>query len=170
MTVFHNPLLTELSAGHSGPPLPAATRAYFQQRLRIRLFKFLLTKFLDAQKNGLTKAALARRIGKTPDVVNRWLASPSNLTSDTVCDLLLGLSAEEMVPGSSSPLNRVSHNYSHYDEWSNLFGEADRVMAPRSIDELGSIENHPIFKPGAADAAFAFDPDANSHRPGAAER
>ena len=68
MTVSPRPLLTEIAAGHSGAPIPPAKLAYIQQRLRNRMFNFLLEKFLEGQKTGLTKAALARRIGKTPDL------------------------------------------------------------------------------------------------------
>jgi hypothetical protein len=114
MTVSPRPLLTEIAAGHSGAPIPPAKLAYIQQRLRNRMFNFLLEKFLEGQRAGLTKAALARRIGKTPDLVNRWLGAPSNLTLDTISDLLIGMAAQELVPNSSSPLHQVEHNYSHY--------------------------------------------------------
>jgi hypothetical protein len=81
------------------------------------LFEFLLNKFVEQQKFGLTKAKLARRIGKTPDVINRWLNMPSNLTADTISDLLLGICAEEPEMGGKSLLNRVPVNYGHLDEY-----------------------------------------------------
>ena len=116
MTISPTPFLAEIAAGHSGPPIPAPTRAYFQQRLRNRVFHFILEKFLAAQEAGLTKATLARRIGKTPDLVNRWLGAPSNLTLDTVSDILLGISSEELELGSSSPTAQIPHNYCHFDD------------------------------------------------------
>ena len=61
MTVSPRPLLTEIAAGHSGAPIPPAKLAYIQQRLRNRMFNLLLEKFLEGQKTGLTKAALARK-------------------------------------------------------------------------------------------------------------
>jgi hypothetical protein len=108
--------LSEVAAGHFGPSIPASKRAYFQQRFRLRIFNYILNKFVEAQSNGLTKAALSRRIGKTPDQVNRWLGSPSNLTADTMSDLLLGIAAEEFEIFSSSPLGRRQGNYSRYDD------------------------------------------------------
>jgi transcriptional regulator with XRE-family HTH domain len=96
--------------------IPAPERAYFEQRLRNRMLNFLLEKFVAAQKEGLTKAELARRIGKTPDVINRWLGAPTNLTVDTICDLLLGIGGEEMIPISQSPLAQTGKNYSFYSE------------------------------------------------------
>jgi hypothetical protein len=116
VTTSQTQFLTELEAGPFGPPIPLGKRAYFQQRLRIRIFNFLLEKFVKAQGNGLNKALLAKRIGKTPDVVNRWLGQPSNLTIDTISDLLLGISAEELELESSSPIHQVADNYAHFDD------------------------------------------------------
>jgi len=101
---------SELAAGHSGPTIPESKRVYFQTRLRNRIFNFILGKFVVEQKNGLTKALLARRIGKTPEVINRWLGSPSNLTTDSISDLLLGICAGELTPQSESLLNQSRRN------------------------------------------------------------
>lgn len=111
MSTSQMQFMNEIQAGHDGAPIPEAKRVYFQERSRNRFFEFLLNKFLEQQKRGLTKAKLARRIGKTPDAVNRWLAAPSNLTLDTVSDLLLGINAEELEMNASSLLNRVPVNY-----------------------------------------------------------
>ena len=95
---------SELAAGHSGPPIPEAKRVYFQTRLRNRLFDYILGRFVQEQEKGLTKAKLGRRIGKPPEMINRWLGAPSNLTLDTVSDLLLGICAEELVLQSETLL------------------------------------------------------------------
>lgn len=112
--------MNEMAAGHDGPQIPEATRIYFQERLKNRFFEFLLGRFLEQQKHGLTKAKLARRIGKTPDIVNRWLAAPSNLTLETASDLLLGIKAEELEMGATSLLDRQPTNYMHLAEFSDL--------------------------------------------------
>jgi hypothetical protein len=114
MTTSPTPFLAELAQGQDGPPIPRAKRAYFQQRLRNRIFNFLLEKFEEARGKGLTKAALARRIEKSPEQISRWLGAPSNLTLDVTCELLLGIAAEELEPESSSPLAKISSNYSHF--------------------------------------------------------
>ena len=116
MTTSQTPLLTELIAGHNGPPISGPFRAYFQQRLRLRVFNFIFSKFIEAQKDGLTKASLTRRIEKTPDLINRWLGGSSNLTLDTISDLLLGISGEELLPTATSPLEQTRHNYSHFED------------------------------------------------------
>jgi|SRR5277367_3119604 len=102
--------------GVTNDVIPGSERVYFEQRARNRVLNFLLEKFIDAQKDGLTKAELARRIEKTPDVINRWLGAPTNLTIDTICDLLLGICGEELIPDSRSPASQPKENYSLYDE------------------------------------------------------
>ena len=138
MTTSQMPFFSEIASGHHGPPIPEAKRAYFQARLRNRLFNFIVKKFLQEQQRGLTKAALARRIGKTPDVVNRWLGAPSNLTLDTVSDLLLGIGAEELKPETSSLLDQRPTNFLHAD-WIKLDEQSTRSQPPRpKANELGT--------------------------------
>jgi hypothetical protein len=142
VTTSQTPFLTELEAGHFGPPIPLGKRAYFQQRLRIRVFNFLLEKFVRAQGGGLNKTLLSKRIGNTPDVVNRWLGQPSNLTLDTICDLLLGIAAEELEPNSSSPLDQVADNYSRFDD-----------MADTGVPQLKSRQEKESPNPGLGELA-----------------
>jgi hypothetical protein len=101
----------ELASGHSGPTIPEPKRVYFQTRLRNRIFDYIIGRFVREQKRGLTKAALARRIGKSPEVINRWLGAPSNLTTDSISDLLLGICAEELLLQSESLLNQQPRNW-----------------------------------------------------------
>jgi len=129
MTTYRTQLLNEISAGHDGPQVPPAKLSYFQERLRDRIFDFILGRFLAEQKNGLTKAKLGRRIGKKAEVINRWLGAPSNLTLDTISDLLIGIAAEELNLSSATLLNRAPVNYSHLDD------------AP-SADDMSPPEQH----------------------------
>jgi hypothetical protein len=110
-TLQEREFFSELAAGHFGPTIPESKRVYFQTRLRNRLFDYIVGLFVREQKRGLTKAALARRIGKSPEVINRWLGAPSNLETDSISDLLLGICAEELVPQSESLLNQTPRNW-----------------------------------------------------------
>lgn len=102
-----------LSEIKSGAPIPLEVRAYFHARTKNRLFDFILSKFIEKEMSGeLTKAELARRMEKRPEVVTRLLSAPGNWTLETVSDLLLGIGAEELEPASSSLLNRPPRNYS----------------------------------------------------------
>ncbi len=155
MTTYQTPFLSELMAGHSGPPIPTGKRAYFQERLRIRVFNFLLSKFLDAQGKGLNKNILAKRIGRPPEVVNRWLGAPSNLTLDTISDLLLGIAAEELELDASSPIGRTADNYSHFDELASL-AQAASAMANADLTPSQSDNDNQFPRAKAQeDAAYS---------------
>jgi transcriptional regulator with XRE-family HTH domain len=116
MTIFLAHVLNELEAGHEGPEIPEAKRVYFQRRVRDRFFDFLRERFEREESNGLTQAKLARRIGKSPEVINRWLNAPSNLTLDSISDLMIGVAAEEPEFDGKSLLNRPESNYTHLAE------------------------------------------------------
>lgn len=138
MTISQTQFFSELAAGHAGPAIPEAKRSYFQARLRNRLFNFILARFSVEQKNGLTKAALARRIGKSPEVINRWLGAPSNLTIDSISDLLLGIGAEELTPQAEPLLNQSPTNFLHA-EWIGRDDQTSRSQPPRpKPNELGT--------------------------------
>jgi transcriptional regulator with XRE-family HTH domain len=135
MPISQTQFFSELSAGHSGPPIPRATLTYYQARLRNRLFNFILKRFVREQKNGLTKAALARRIGKSPEVINRLLGAPRNLTLDTLSDLLLGIGAEELTLEAESILNQSPRNYLHAD-WIRQEDQIKRAQPPRPRESV----------------------------------
>jgi|ERR1700677_400274 hypothetical protein len=91
------PRTSFLSEILDGSPIPPEKRAYFQERLRGRLFDLIMRRFIEAaETSGLTQKGLAHRIGNRPDRVNRLLASPGNWTLDTLSDLLLGIASAEL--------------------------------------------------------------------------
>ena len=146
MPTFQTQLLNEIAVGPDGPTIPESKRVYFQERCRARLFDFIIGRFLSGQKDGLTKAKLARRIGKPPEVINRWLGAPSNLTIDSLSDLLLGIGAEEPEFTSSSVLNRTPTNYFHLAEGTDkevrLQTEAFAKSSNSSTVQLLSVPHH----------------------------
>lgn len=144
MTFFQTQLFSELSAGPNGGEISLPVRAYFEQRFRNKLYQFILDKFITAQNNDLTKAKLARRVGKTPDVVNRWLGAPGNLTADTACVLLLGISGEEIELGSSSPFHTTKANYSHFSELCSMTSPVER-LTNQAKTELSKTEPLRVF-------------------------
>lgn len=116
MTTFLAHVMNELEAGHEGPAIPEAKLTFFRHRLRGRFFDFIRERFEREEIKGLTQAKLARRIGKSPEVINRWLSTPSNLTLDSMSDLMVGIAAEEPAFGGISLLNRAESNYEHLDD------------------------------------------------------
>ncbi len=92
MTLSPRTLLT--CAISEDEPLTIAQCSYFRARFRSRIHEAMLRIFLDEKSKGLTKATLARRLGKAPEQITRWLASPGNLRLDTVSDILLAMRHE----------------------------------------------------------------------------
>ena len=94
-------------------PLSVADIAYFRERLRNRVHDAVLSFFLAQSKDtGISKALVAKRLGKRPEQITRYLASPGNWTLDTVSDLLLALNAEPEI--SVSPLDTLRpSNHAH---------------------------------------------------------
>lgn len=83
---------------------------YFRARTKNRAHDEVLAYFLKcAKSSGLTKAQLARRLGRRPEQITRWLSAPSNWTLDTVSDLLTAMEAELGVSvGALSDLRTVN--------------------------------------------------------------
>src|SRR5882724_8863381 len=92
MTTYLTPSFSEI---REGTPIPPGTLAYFRERLRNRLHQLVLRHFLEQERtHGLTRADMARRIGRKPEQVTRWLGAAGNWTVDTVSDLLLSMRLE----------------------------------------------------------------------------
>ena len=76
-------------------PISAGDIAYYCERLRNRVFEDVVEAFAEEAAAGrITKAALARKLGKGPEQITRWFSGPSNWTLDTIGTLLLALEAE----------------------------------------------------------------------------
>lgn len=79
----------------SGEDIPPGKLEYFRSRLSNRLHEIIIDEFVRlSETKKITKADLARRIGKSPAQITRWLGAPSNWTLDTVSDLALGMGCE----------------------------------------------------------------------------
>jgi plasmid maintenance system antidote protein VapI len=76
----------------NGEPIPIQKQAYFRRRFRLRVYEAVFGAFHTAET--MSKADLARRIGRRPEVISRLLGAPGNLTLDTASDLLLAMGAE----------------------------------------------------------------------------
>jgi transcriptional regulator with XRE-family HTH domain len=69
--------------------------AYYRQRQKNRVFTALTAFFAEeAERGRITKKELARKLGKDPAQITRWLSAPSNFELDTLSDILLAMGAE----------------------------------------------------------------------------
>jgi len=68
---------------------------YYRQRFKNRVFE-TITRFFaeEAERRGITKKHIAESLRRDPAQITRWLSAPSNLTADTISDLLVSLEAE----------------------------------------------------------------------------
>ncbi len=73
-------------------PIPEGKLVYFRERLRDRLHSAILEAFMTrAQEKGLRQKDLAARIHRTSAQITRWFSTPSNITLDSISDLMVGL-------------------------------------------------------------------------------
>ena len=85
-----------LSEVLTGDRIPLGTLSYFRERFRDRLYDLVLSEFhRRAVERGMTKAEVARRIGRRPEQITRWFGAPGNWTLETVSDLLLAVAKAE---------------------------------------------------------------------------
>ena len=86
---------------------------YYRQRSKNRLFEAITAFFAqEAECRDLTQRDIAECLRRDPAQISRWLSSPSNLTAESVSDLLLSLGAE-MDYSVAKFDNRRLHNDMH---------------------------------------------------------
>lgn len=70
----------------AGETIPPYWLGYFREEHREALNEQLIELLRAA---GLSQVTLAKKIGRRPEQVTRWINSPSNLEADTISDLAL---------------------------------------------------------------------------------
>lgn len=129
-TTSRTSFLSEIATGKS---IPIGKLAYFRERFRDRLYELVVSEFLKKERSGeLTRAELARRIGRKPEQITRWLGTPGNWTIETVSDLLLAISKSELHFELSPLENRALRNYDGPD-WLNVFQDVKTEGTQRTL-------------------------------------
>lgn len=76
-------------------PIPEDKLVYFRERLRNRLHSVIIEAFVKrAEQRGLKQSDLANRIHRTRTQITRWFSTASNLTLDSISDLMVGLAVD----------------------------------------------------------------------------
>jgi hypothetical protein len=79
----------------SNPVLPKREVFYQRQRTKNHFFAQISSFFAEeAERDGVTKRELARRLSCDPAQMTRWLTTPSNMTVEGISDVLLSMDAE----------------------------------------------------------------------------
>jgi hypothetical protein len=136
-------------------PIPVGKLAFFRERFRDSLYDLVLSEFFKEEKLGLTKAAIARRIGRKPEQITRWLAAPGNWTVETVSDLLLAISRAEPHINLSKLSSLPDRNHQYADDW--VEKERRRVSYPqpnRAYNPLGPHKQDDNNGLGRKDPAY----------------
>ncbi len=150
MNTSRKPFLSEVL---DGDRIPVGTLSYFRERFRDRLYDLVIEEFLkQSEKNDLTRADVARRIGRRPEQITRWFGAPGNWTLETVSDLLLAIARAEPDVTLLPLEGRAGRNYRGQDLSAQHLSEAGGRMLPESAhraygrhEELSAQDRSPGF-------------------------
>ncbi len=143
-------------ASSTNQPISTREIAYCNRRLQNAVFNEIVKAFVKEAKAGRTsRATLAKRIGKEPPQITRWLSGPANLTLNTISTILLGMNAELdakvvfsrdiSVPNYAHPLIDALESVMRSDLLQTVpqigtFGEISHPGAPSSSIETETVE------------------------------
>lgn len=91
-----------------GQSIPPDTRDYFRARAKRHAYDLVMRE-LTASK--ISKAELARRLGKGADRVSKMLAGPANWTIITLADLLFAIGGGVPSYSVDYPLDKPARNF-----------------------------------------------------------
>ncbi len=95
-------------------PLKDRDVFYFRQRMKNRVFAKIVSFFSEeAERTGITKKDIAANLKRDPAQISRWLSSPTNMTLETISDLLLAMGAEIDPPKIVRFLDKARPNHAH---------------------------------------------------------
>lgn len=131
----------------AGGKISPKSLAYLAERARSNCYDYVMRRFGGSK---LSKAELARRIGKDPAQINRMLATSGNWTIGTMAELLAAISEEEFIPSSLPLAGRAARNFTQADLLAQLeSGEEAAPARPASVTSLeGSwkTDSQPVRK------------------------
>jgi hypothetical protein len=142
-----------LSKPIAGEKIPPATLSYMRARAKRRAFDLVLREF---KRSGLTRAEVARRLGKGAPEISRMLGGPSNWTIQTVSDLLFAISAAEPQWELSYPLDAARRNYIRPD-WLDDQSPLLREAFPPAANSLPTFSGV-LLSPSRQDHATKVGP------------
>lgn len=127
-----------LSKPRRGEKIALFDVAYARSRNRNKAHSLLLEEF---EKSRLSKAEVAKMLGKRPEQITRWLSGPANLTLDTISDLIFAIRGNFFSLKLNDDLSKGKSNQI-YPEWLDVHSAGPWqhiVQDDRSEGDLDSI-------------------------------
>jgi len=121
--------------------VPEWTLGYFRTRNKYRVYSLVID---ELEKSGISQATLARRLGKGPDLVYRWLGSPGNWTLDTLSDFLFATSGAESGYSILYPLDTAASEEEITSTAREASPQAMRSVGKKSVNYDTSGEPLPV--------------------------
>jgi hypothetical protein len=146
---------TFLSKPVEGQKVLPETYAYMTARAKRRAYNLVIREF---KKSGISKAELARRLGKGADRVSKMLAGPGNWTIATVSELLFAICGAEPEWDLSFPFDKAKRNNTRPEWLSSPDTPLMKLvsLAPSSNTAPPQILNEALEKPAPNPQNFSY--------------
>ena len=132
-----------LSKPVTGQRVAQTALAYMRARAKRRAYDLVIKEF---KRSGITKAELARRLGKGAPEISRMLGGPANWTIQTVADLLFAISGAEPTWSVAYSLDRPARNATR-PEWVTDVQVADlRELKPFAVSKSKDVSKPKIVE------------------------
>ena len=115
----------------------AKTLAYVSEAARDQLYDLVVRTCIET---GVSKAVLAKRLGKDPAQISRLLGAPGNWTIDTCAELLFAINGSLLDVGSYLPTRKAPSNRRTPNCFDNLITiAATPVVNSKPLQEVSGF-------------------------------
>src|SRR6187551_1873663 len=116
MSISPNTQNTAMHKPVPGERVPADTRDYFRSRAKRQAYDLVMR---ELGAGNISRAELARRLGKGPDRISKMLAGPANWTIITLADLLFAIKGGVPKYGIDYPLDKTPRNFGPREQYTD---------------------------------------------------
>ena len=141
MTMSVNPSLSSLEAAE----INVSDKEYLRAQTQREAYNLILERFAELSEDHVAlRALIAKRLGKSRAQITRWLSEPSNITLDTLSDLLLAMGSEARMrqcPFGSEPKGNYLHELAVVEPTHDYKAHIERpkTYTDRSLNAVRSV-------------------------------
>ena len=132
---------TRLSKPSEGERVPPETFGYLRARAKRKAYDLVMKEF---EKSRISKAELARRLGKGADRVSRMLGGPGNWTLATMSDLLFAITAGVPSFNVDYPLDKPARNYGAREQYTFKVSQGSSASVGALTNTGGKFESRQV--------------------------